>query len=73
MGIVLKNVNITGGKMEALSKLQPVPSPAGWVRPADWLSMPTLTSADEEIAILHAVWNNDSNYAAFRCTTSAGN
>jgi surface protein len=44
----------------------------GWVRPSDWLTMPTLTSADEEIAILHAVWNNDSNYAAFRCTTSAG-
>jgi surface protein len=47
-------------------------TPAGWQRPADWLTMPTLTSADEEIAILHAVWNNDSNYAAFRCTTSAG-
>jgi surface protein len=53
-----------------------VPSGGGgstWVRPADWLTMPTLTSADEDIAILHAVWNNDSNYAAFRCTTSAGN
>jgi surface protein len=50
----------------------PPPAPAGWTRPADWLTMPTLTSADEEIAILHAVWNNDSNYAAFQCTTSAG-
>jgi surface protein len=50
-----------------------VPSGGGWVRPADWLTMPALTSSDEEIAILHAVWNNDSNYAAFRCTTSAGN
>jgi surface protein len=54
-----------------------VPSGGGggstWVRPSDWLTMPTLTSADEDIAILHAVWNNDSNYAAFRCTTSAGN
>ena len=47
-------------------------TPGGWQRPADWLTMPTLTSADEEIAILHAVWDNDSNYAAFRCTTSAG-
>jgi surface protein len=48
------------------------PAPAGWTRPADWLTMPTLTSADEDIAILHAVWDNDSNYAAFKCTTSAG-
>ena len=50
-----------------------VPSGGGWVRTADWLTMPALTSSDEEIAILHAVWNNDNNYAAFRCTTSAGN
>ena len=50
-----------------------VPSGGSWVRTADWLTMPALTSSDEEIAILHAVWNNDNNYAAFRCTTSAGN
>jgi surface protein len=43
-----------------------------WVRPSDWLTMPTVQSTDDDIAILHAVWNNDSNYAAFQCTTSAG-
>jgi surface protein len=50
----------------------PPPPPAGWTRPADWLTMPDIKTTDNDIAILHAVWNNDSNYAAFRCTTSAG-
>jgi surface protein len=50
----------------------PPPPPAGWTRPADWLTMPDIKTTDNDIAILHAVWDNDSNYAAFRCTTSAG-
>jgi surface protein len=50
----------------------PPPPPAGWTRPADWLTMPAIKTTDNDIAILYAVWDNDSNYAAFRCTTSAG-
>ena len=50
----------------------PPPAPAGWTRPADWLTMPAIKTTDNDIAILHAVWDNDSNYAAFQCTTSAG-
>jgi surface protein len=50
----------------------PPPPPTGWTRPADWLTMPAIKTTDNDIAILHAVWDNDSNYAAFRCTTSAG-
>jgi surface protein len=50
----------------------PPPPPAGWTRPADWLTMPAIKTTDNDIAILHAVWDNDSNYAAFQCTTSAG-
>jgi len=35
--------------------------PNKWIRPAGWLQMPTITSADNKIAILHAVYNNKEN------------
>ena len=44
-----------------------------WVRPSDWLSMPTnITSADQIFVGLHAVIENSDNYCAFSFTTSAG-
>ena len=44
-----------------------------WVRPSDWLPMPTnITSADQIFAGLHAVFESGQNYCAFSFTTSAG-
>ena len=44
-----------------------------WVRPSDWLPMPTnITSADQIFVGLHAVIENSDNYCAFSFTTSAG-
>ena len=44
-----------------------------WVRPSDWLPMPTnITSADQIFVGLHAVFESGQNYCAFLFTTSAG-
>ena len=44
-----------------------------WVRPSDWLPMPTnITSADQTFVGLHAVIENSDNYCSFSFTTSAG-
>ena len=44
-----------------------------WVRPSDWLPMPTnITSADQTFVGLHAVFESGQNYCAFLFTTSAG-
>ena len=44
-----------------------------WLRPTDWLPMPTtITSADQIFVGLHAVIENSDNYCSFSFTTSAG-
>ena len=44
-----------------------------WVRPSDWLPMPSnITSADQIFIGLHAVFESGQNYCAFLFTTSAG-
>ena len=44
-----------------------------WVRPSDWLPMPTnITSADQIFVGLHAVFESGQNYCAFLFTTSTG-
>ena len=44
------------------------PAPAeDWVRPADWLAMPTVTSSEQKFVGLHAVWPNDANFVSLRC------
>ena len=44
-----------------------------WVRPSDWLPMPTNITATDQIFVgLHAVIENGDNYCAFSFTTSAG-
>jgi surface protein len=48
-----------------------VPS-AEWIRPTDWLPMPTVTSAQQTFVGLHAVIENGDNYVAFRFTTNTG-
>ena len=36
-----------------------------WTRPADWLDLPAIVAGEDKISILHAVWDNDSNFVAF--------
>ena len=36
-----------------------------WVRPSDWLAMPTVTSAEEKFVGLHGVWEDGDNVVAF--------
>ena len=44
-----------------------------WVRPSDWLPMPTnITSADQIFVGLHAVFESGQNYCAFSFSTSTG-
>jgi surface protein len=44
-----------------------------WVRPTDWLAMPTgITSSNQTFVGLHAVFPSGQNYVAFLFTTSAG-
>ena len=45
----------------------------GWVRPSDWLPMPTgITASDQIFVGLHAVIQDSDNYCAFLFTTSTG-
>lgn len=37
------------------------PTPESWVRPADWLTMPTISDTEEKIAILVAIFDTDQN------------
>ena len=39
------------------------PSPAPWVRPTDWLPLPTVTETDQKFVGLHAVYP-DANFVA---------
>jgi surface protein len=43
-----------------------------WVRPSDWLAMPTVTSAEQKFVGLHAIFPEGNNFVAFRFTTSTG-
>jgi spore coat protein CotF len=39
---------------------------SGWVRPSDWIAMPTITPTEQKVAALFLVGDNDSNFVAFR-------
>ena len=43
----------------------PVVSDGEWVRPSDWLAMPTVTSAEQKFVGLHAVFPEGNNFCAF--------
>ncbi len=47
--------------------------PDKWVRPAGWLTMPTITSSDNKIAILVAVYADKENGVAFQYANSVIN
>lgn len=41
--------------------------PAPYVRPADWMTMPTLTAGQQKVCVLVPVWDTDSNFVAVLC------
>ena len=41
---------------------------ARWIRPSEWIAMPTITSTEQKVAALFLVGNNNSNFVAFRCS-----
>ena len=43
-----------------------------WIRPADWLDMPTVAPTDDTFVALHAVFPSGQNFAAFRFSTDSG-
>jgi hypothetical protein len=45
---------------------------ASWVRPAEWLAMPEMTAADQRIAMLVAVKDNDMNVVWFGINSTDG-
>jgi surface protein len=57
--------------METYIKATP-PFIGNWVRPADWLAMPTVVSTDDTFVGLYAIFPSGNNFAAFSFTTSAG-
>ena len=56
MGLVLKNVNITGGKLSST-----VDAPTGWVRNPDWLPLPEITAADNRFVGLFLIFEDEYN------------
>jgi surface protein len=43
-----------------------------WVRPSDWLAMPTVSSGEDTFVGLYAIFPEGNNFAAFTFTTSTG-
>lgn len=43
-----------------------------WVRPTDWLPMPTVTAANDTFVGLYAIFPEGNNFCALSITTSAG-
>jgi surface protein len=59
-------------KRDLYIKAKPTTSP-GWIRPADWLPMPTVLPTEQTFVGLHAIFPSGNNFAAFRFTTNTGN
>jgi hypothetical protein len=68
MGIVLKNVNITGGKLSADFQNKKT----GWIRNPDWLPLPEITNTDDIIIGLWAIFQDDENVAAVQVSGDNG-
>lgn len=49
------------------------PAAAAWQRPTDWPTMPSITSSDEKVLMLVAVWPDGPSDVWFSCTESSGN
>jgi surface protein len=67
-GVFFATQNVASGGTATVN----VPSQE-WVRPADWLPMPTVVNTEQTFVGLHAVIEDGDNYVAFRFTTNTGN
>lgn len=48
-----------------------IPGNYVYERPSDWLDIDSLVSSgDHKVVLLHAVWNNDSNFCALQCASN---
>lgn len=45
-------------------------APVEWVRPADWLTMPTVSATENKIVMLVAVFDTTTNWVSFTCGIS---
>lgn len=59
------------GNQQIRTVLPPPVITEDWVRPADWIAMPTVTQSQEFNGIV-AVYPQDSNFIALSATTTAG-
>jgi surface protein len=48
------------------------PNVSTWTRPVDWPTLPTVTTSDQKVTGLYAVFPNGTQTISFTCTTSAG-
>lgn len=64
----------TGRDVASKAKPPSVTVPTGntWVRPSDWLTLPTVGPTDQKMVGLYAVFDTDSNYIALTATTQFG-
>ena len=66
--IVSKGVDMTSTPFDQyptkIANISSVPVAPNWVRPADWLTLPTISPTDEKFAGLFAVSNDDANLVA---------
>jgi len=57
---------------EVIAELPPPIVPDPYVRPADWLELPTLVPGDKKFVGLFAVYDQASNPVQLQCTTNGG-
>jgi len=72
----VSNSNINNGRRQAPSPVPPLPLdpiivPA-YVRPIDWLTLPTIGSTESKFVGLTAIYDVNSNYVAITCTCTGG-
>ena len=69
----LNRINPIGGSDSSAPVPPPFPDdPAPWVRPADWLPLPTITPGDQIFTGLYAVFPYNPNYVALVANTVTG-
>jgi surface protein len=65
-----ESVTVVGNDVEV--EVSAGAAPAGWQRPADWLTLPAVQSTDDTFVGLYAIFPSGNNFAAFRFTTNTG-
>ncbi len=46
----------------------PTPTIDTYIRPADWIALPAVTEGEQKVVALYAVYDNESNFVAIKCT-----